>query len=369
MRRVESWDEVAGRIQEARVASGLTQAELAGHLGIDRTALVRIEAGQRQVSAMELFKLSEVLGVSPSHFVTRPPAAVVSQRQTLVEGADAASRTRFQFDAALEAHARDTSWLIEEGLLPRVKTPSPPKVKDEKGARKLAEDVRRQAELGTEPIGSMAELAERFGLYMLTLDQDVEGASLLLDGFGVAVLGGQREPGRRRFTAAHELGHHLLQDPYHTDIGVAASAQEREALIDAFAANLLLPPTALTSGPRDGNPRERLIGLAGTYRVSWSVVVSAAERAKLFTPGELVRLRAETPVKGEFLAVLGEEPRPDLLKGRTGPGWRRAVLAAYERSLITADRTIELLNGELAKDDLPPQSPQLDGLRKGKRSR
>lgn len=369
MRRVESWDEVGDRIQEARVASGLTQAELAGHLGIDRTALVRIEAGQRQVSAMELFKLSEVLGVSASHFVTRPPTAVVSQRQTLTEGADAASRARFQFDAALEAHARDTTWLIEESLLPRLKAPSPPKVKDRKGARRLAEDVRRRAELGTGPIGSMAELAERFGLYMLTLDRDVEGASLLLDGFGVAVLGGRREPGRRRFTAAHELGHHLLRDPYHTDIGVAASTQEREALIDAFAADLLFPPAVLTTGSKDENPRERLIRLAGTYRVSWSVVVSAAERAKLFAAEELTRLRAETPVKGEFLAVLGEEPRPDLLIGRTGPGWRRAVLAAYERSLITADRTIELLNGELAEDELPPQSPQRDDLRKGKGSR
>ncbi|WP_433228496.1 helix-turn-helix domain-containing protein [Actinomadura formosensis] len=360
MGSVDSWSEVGGRVREARLAHGLSQTELARKLGLDRTAVVRIESGQRQVSAMELFKLSDVLGVPPTHFVTRPPAAVISQRQTLAEGADAASRTRFRLDAALEAHARDTGWLVEHGLLAKAAPASAPKVRNKKEARRLASEIRDRAGLSSDPISGMAELAERFGLYILVLDQDVEGASLLLDGYGVAVLGGRREPGRRRFTAAHELGHHLLQDEYHTDIGVAASAQEREAVIDAFAAELLLPSSALERLSGRGDLREELIRLAGTYRVSWSVIVSGAERAELIPDEQLPRLRAETPVKGEFLAVLGEEPKADLEVGHTGPAWRRAVLAAWERSLITAARTVELLRQEITEDELPPRSSQRD---------
>jgi transcriptional regulator with XRE-family HTH domain/Zn-dependent peptidase ImmA (M78 family) len=355
MRSADDWADVGDRVREARLASGFSQTELARQLGVDRTAIVRIEAGQRQVSAVELFKLSDLLGVPAAYFVTRPPVAVVSQRQALSEGADAASRTRFKLDAALESHARDTGTLIELGVLARTPLPSAPKVKDSKDARKLAAEVRRQTGLGDGPINSMAELGERFGLYMLVVDQDVEGASLLLDGYGVAVVGGRPEPGRRRFTAAHELGHHLLQDAYHTDIGVAASAQEREAVIDAFAADLLLPPTALKELSKNENLREELVRLAGVYRVSWSVIVSAAEKAERVPDDQLMRLRAETPVRGEFLAVLGEEPIPDLSVGDTGPAWRRAVLAAWEGGLITAARTIELLGGGLSEDDLPPQ--------------
>jgi transcriptional regulator with XRE-family HTH domain len=362
MRSAEDWGEVGDRIREARVAGGLSQTELARQLGVDRTAIVRIESGQRQVSAMELFKLSDLLGVPAAYFVTRPPAAVVSQRQALYEGADATSRTRFRLDAALEAHARDTGLLIEHGLVDRVSMSSAPKVKGSREARRLAAEVRRQAGLGNDSVDSMAELAERFGLYILVLDQDVEGASLLLDGYGVAVLGGRREPGRRRFTAAHELGHHLLQDAYHTDIGIAASTQEREAIIDAFAAELLLPSAALKKLPKHGTLREELIRLAGVYRVSWSVVVSVAERAELVSSDQATRLRAETPVRGDFLAVLGEEPRPDLDVGHTGPAWRRGVLAAWERSIITAARTIELLGGEITEEDLPPQPPNRTGL-------
>ena len=81
---VESWGEVGARIRQARLASQLSQAELASALGIDRTALARAEGGQRQVSALELFRLSEVLHVPIAHFVTRPPAAVVSQTGNLV---------------------------------------------------------------------------------------------------------------------------------------------------------------------------------------------------------------------------------------------------------------------------------------------
>ncbi|MDQ3886719.1 MAG: helix-turn-helix domain-containing protein [Actinomycetota bacterium] len=44
-----------------RLAYGLSQAQLAARLGLDRTAVVRIEAGERRVSALELGRLADVL--------------------------------------------------------------------------------------------------------------------------------------------------------------------------------------------------------------------------------------------------------------------------------------------------------------------
>jgi Zn-dependent peptidase ImmA (M78 family) len=137
---------------------------------------------------------------------------------------------------------------------------------------------------------------------------------------------------------------------------------EREGLIDAFAAELLLPSSVLQSASTGGRPREELVRIAGRYRVSWSVVIGAAERADLFSADQLASLRAQTPVRGDFLAVLGEEPKQDLEIGDTGPAWRRAVLAAWERSLITSARTIELLGEALTEEDLPPRAPTPDAL-------
>jgi hypothetical protein len=86
---------------------------------------------------------------------------------------------------------------------------------------------------------------ERMGLFVAVVDLPGEGASILDGDLAAAVVSRLGDPGRRRATAAHELGHVLLGDEYSSDLGVHASRASREAVIDAFAAELLLP----TAGP------------------------------------------------------------------------------------------------------------------------
>jgi hypothetical protein len=47
----------------------------------------------------------------------------------------------------------------------------------------------------------------------------------------VAVVSRRGDPGRRRATAAHELGHLVIGDEYSSDLGVHASRGDREALL------------------------------------------------------------------------------------------------------------------------------------------
>jgi Zn-dependent peptidase ImmA (M78 family) len=327
---------------------------------MERTALVRAEAGERQVSALELMRLADELRLPVAHFVTRAPAAVTSRRQPLTDDADAASRNRFRLDADLETHARDARWLVDQGLLAPPPLLQTGKIADISCAIALAQEVRRRSERGLSPIASMAEFSEQFALYIAVVDRDIEGASILFETFGVAVIGGHTAPGRRRFTAAHELGHHLLQDAYHTDIGVAASEDDREQLIDAFAAELLLPAEAVISrwgSSREADSRHVLIDLAGRYRVSWSVAIGVAQQADLIDQDVARRLRVDSPLKGDFLAELGYAPEPDLEVGQTGPSWRKAVVAAWQQSLITGPRAVELLHGAITVDELPARLP------------
>jgi transcriptional regulator with XRE-family HTH domain len=54
-------DQVVGeRLREARETLGLTQADVAGALGIPRTSVLAIEAGRRKVSGLELRRLARV---------------------------------------------------------------------------------------------------------------------------------------------------------------------------------------------------------------------------------------------------------------------------------------------------------------------
>ena len=54
-------DELVGdRLREARETLGLTQADVAGALGIPRTSVIAMEAGRRKVSGLELRRLARV---------------------------------------------------------------------------------------------------------------------------------------------------------------------------------------------------------------------------------------------------------------------------------------------------------------------
>ena len=54
---------------EERRRAGITHKALAEHLGIDRTAVTRIETGERRVDLVELQQICEMLGISLVEFV------------------------------------------------------------------------------------------------------------------------------------------------------------------------------------------------------------------------------------------------------------------------------------------------------------
>ena len=56
------------RVSQARKSKGMTQGLLADDMGLSRSALVKIESGQRGLSASELFNISEILEVPMDYF-------------------------------------------------------------------------------------------------------------------------------------------------------------------------------------------------------------------------------------------------------------------------------------------------------------
>jgi transcriptional regulator with XRE-family HTH domain/Zn-dependent peptidase ImmA (M78 family) len=329
----QGWSRIGERVRTARTGTRRTQDEVADTLGVDRSSVVRIEAGQRKVSALELAAMAELFDVPLSYFLSPHADAVVSRRSAVADDLDEAARAAWRLDVDLEATPTDAA-----------------------AAEALARAAR--ARLGIDgPLPELADVCERFGLYLLVVDRDADGASMLLDeleGVGAAVIGGQADPGRRRSTAAHELGHHLFGDAYSSDVGV--SSDDRERVIDAFVREFLLPAAAMRlDWPADSEQHwTALVRVAGTYRVSWRLAVHRAVDLGLIDATEQRLLEARTPVLGDFLGQLGITPVGDLTSGTTGAAWKRAVLAAYRRSLITGVRALQLLHGAAhGPEDLP----------------
>ncbi len=349
------WTTVGEQIRQARLGVGLSQAELATRIGLDRTMIAKVEAGARRVDALELVRLATALDVTIDYLLHRRPA-VISHRAALLAEDDnvEAARRSLRLDIALSAWVGDVRQMIEAGTL-RPNTPMryPGPVESEADARTAARWLREAHRLGGNPITMLMEFSERCGQYVLVIDLPGDGASLIDGDIAVAVVSAKGDPGRRRATAAHELGHLVLGDEYSSDLAVHLSRADRESMINAFAAELLLPVAAFSGPAPEGNPREQIIRLAATYRTSWSLALRQAELAGWLDATRRRSLSQVTPTQAEFMDAVGWAPQPDLNGVRVPPGYSHAVMQAWRRDLVTGSRAVELLHGQITSDDLP----------------
>lgn len=351
------WHEVGERIRHTRLTLGLSQADLGTLVNLDRTMIAKIEAGTRRVDALELISLSRALGV-PVDFVFRPLPAVLSRRAGLVdEKSDtAAARESGRLEVALIAWLHDVQQVVDLGTLaPRPLLVAEQSVQSAESARQCALWLREHLGYGMRPVDSLMELCEKAGMLVLVTDLPGEGASLVDGDLSVAVVSVHGDPGRRRATAAHELGHLVIGDEYSSDLGIHTSRGDREAAVDAFAAELLLPARVIQevvteSGPV---PRDELVKLAATYRTSWSLAVRQAEHAGLLDGPARRELSRSSPTKGEFMEALGWAPQPDLESLRVPPSYAQAVVEAWRTDAITSMRAVELMHGQIGEADLP----------------
>jgi Zn-dependent peptidase ImmA (M78 family)/DNA-binding XRE family transcriptional regulator len=350
------------RIAEARADSGMTQVDLAGAIGLERTALVRVESGERKVSATELMAITSALGRPVDWFFSESPPAVVSRRRDPAVGGF--SR---RLDLALELVARDVAFLADRELvvLPGRAAHGTP------GSYREAEDLAREvrAELGRPdgPLPDLQSAAESLGLlgFSFALGADAGDAAYVeVEDAGVAVINGSMDPGRRRFSLAHELGHHLVGDAY--EPAPRLGADDTERMFQAFAAYFLMPrPAVLETWVEfaDQPVRRAAIAVAVRFSVSWTAACNQLRNLDLIDSRDRERLVENVLRKGELLEF-GERFAGELDPPSIPPGYARSVVSAYRRNLLTAARTLELLHGAASEADLPdPDGPSLEDLR------
>jgi Zn-dependent peptidase ImmA (M78 family)/DNA-binding XRE family transcriptional regulator len=349
----DDWADIGQRVREARLAAKLSQEELGRQIGLDRTMIAKIEAGIRRIDAVELVRLGSCLDLPLSHFLYDRPA-VLSRRAVLhEEEATEAGRESFRLEAELVSWLRDVRQMQALGVLGTIPVLTyNGKVDSDAAAREAAVWLRSRFEYPDQPIPSLMAACERAGVFIAVVDLPGDGASVRDGDLAVAVVSRFGDPGRRRATAAHELGHLVLGDEYSSDLGVHTSRADREAVIDAFAAEFLLP-SAVISAEEHRFDRGTLIRLAASYRTSWSLAVRQAVRAGALDQGDAAGWLPKTPTKAELLDATGWTPQPDLEWVRVPPSYAHAVLEARQQRLITTARAVELMRGQIEESDLP----------------
>jgi len=312
---------LAERIRAAREACGLTQKELAEHLGFSRPTVVQIEAGNRAVSSIELDKIAYLFGRDIREFIAESfdeedALAVLFRAQPAVaEQLVVMEKLRECLAIGRELTNLEQIVGIDRSQAATASYPLPPagtRWQAIQQGERLADEERRRLDLGNAPLPPLIELLESQGVRtgVVDLPEDISGLTLSDRKGGLFVFANRAHHSlRRRFSIAHEYAH-VIAD--RDRIGIVSRASERDDLIEvrsnAFAAAFLMPEEGVrqfVSGLGKGRPsrsRAEVFDEAGSLDVegrtepgSQSIqlydLVQAAHHFGVSRPMALFRLR------------------------------------------------------------------------------
>jgi Zn-dependent peptidase ImmA (M78 family) len=333
----------------------------AAAMGVDQEEWDRVVSGQSHPDLSLLLRVAHATG-SPVERLLAPYSPAAARRRAAAGAAGETAAT----DAYVEDLARDVALLVEAKTLkpPRVAPPAGGSAPAE--AERLALWARRAVSAGYEPLRDVQDAAAQLGLYIFVVPMPPGAAEATYlrapeARCGVAWIARRPAPesGRVRFTAAHELGHHLAGDDYRAE----TSEQDRgEAFANLFAIFFLMPRAGaeeVFAGARaDGPAAVRLAAMTASarYGVSWSASCWHLYNLGLLTGAEKDALQGRGPTGPE---LHGAGLWVDVLPDRVAPSQvTEAAVRAYRRRKISAAKCRQIAHSpdmELPRPDrLPP---------------
>lgn len=251
------------RLEWMRKKRGLNKTTLSAAVGVDLRSISAYEAGEFAPGSDTLQRLGTVLGVSPGFF-----------SMGSLPGPDS-SQASFRAISKLSATKRDmalangaiafalSSWLESKFTLPN---PQIPDLRND-GPEEAAIALRYMWGLGEKPVSNMVHLLESKGVrvFSLALDiSDVDAFCTWKDDIPFVFLNTKKSNARRRFDAAHELGHLILHKH-----GEYTKNTESEA--DSFASAFLMPRNGFSAtAPRLADLKNII-----EHKARWGVSVAA----------------------------------------------------------------------------------------------
>lgn len=344
----------------------MTQDGLGRAVELDRSAISRLEKGDRKVNVPELVRIATALGRPLAFFVSDPVPAVVSRRS---DTAHAHATTRL-LDAELDQFASDIRVLLRQDVLSGrgerrvLRVPQ-----NHTDAERAAESVRSWGDLGSGPIADLGAACENLGLYVFAAalgESGADGACVEVEHAGVvvgaAVLNGDLPAGRRRMTLAHELGHWVFGDAYDAEASIGS-----ERMINSFAIHFLAPRAGVIgvwNQHQDWKTRDRALAVGAVFRLSWSAAIGQLRNLSLIDHDQHRGLGEHEPSRGDYLR-LGLTWMEEFAAPYVSPAFTASVLNAYAAERLTRARTLELLRGTLEEDQFPTQDrDSLETLRR-----
>lgn len=346
------------RLKAARKARRLTQADVAEHLGIARTTVTAMEAGDREVRPDELAAMARLYGRTIAELVEReePAEPFAVQFRSVVapsEESEALDAAVFDFQRLCEDYVA-----LERMTGAGAPTHYPPPYDfddehPERSAEDLANRERQRLGLGDAPCLNLRELLESdVGLRIFYVDLPSRIAAMFVYGAefgGCVAINRKHPPERRRHSLAHEYGH-FVSARFLPEINVLGRYQRvpaQERFAEAFARAFLLPSTGVAR--RFNDLRKAKAGhltvadlclLAHRFFVSVQAMTLCLEELGLVSSGTWDRLQMQGLKVRESQSKLGLESQSVT---------DHAMPFRYQYLAIAAFAAGELSEGQLAR--------------------
>jgi Zn-dependent peptidase ImmA (M78 family)/DNA-binding XRE family transcriptional regulator len=344
------------RIRRARVLRGLSLEALAQQLGdITKQGLSKFEKGLAVPNSTRLLQLAQALEVKPEYFF-RSDAVALSplefrKRARMSKGHQEQVTERIR--EHLERYVALERCFEPGGLGTKSVAAHSVRAHAVEAAEDAANQLRERWEIGGDAIAHLTELLEEHGLKIALLDgpEDFDGACAATDDQQhVLIALNTRRPGERlRFTAAHELGHWVL------DLPDSLTEPEKESACHRFAGALLYP-------------KDRVLADFGTHkrsRVFIKELFNAKQRYGLSMQAALRRLKDLDLITADGYRAMHIEfskegwrtHEPGELKPEQPKRFESLVYRALAEDLISLSRAAEFLRCRI--DQLNPSLQEL----------
>ena len=332
---------LGNRIQRARKASGLSLRNLGAQIALSHAAIKKYEDNKVTPSSDVLIKLAKALHVKVEYFF-RPERFTLKNIQYR-KHADMPARQLEEISAVVLDQIERRVELESLFPTPPVQTFSinnlPKIINHIDDVEKLADQVRSQWNLGSDPIPDLIDIFEENGIKVFEIDNaqypKIDGLYVKVNEMPIFVVSNQSPGDRQRFTLAHEFGHLLLD-------GRIGDILNMEGYCNRFAGAFLLPRqsliTVLGIHRNSIEPRELSL-LKQEFGLSMTSILHRAEETGIISHNIYRQVRAEFNERGWSKKEPGE-PYPK----EVAHIFEQMIFHAIAEQYIGESKAAELMN-------------------------
>lgn len=337
------------RIRRARISRGLSLDEVAQKMGdITKQALSKFESGKMAPNSARILKLARALEVKPEYFFRKETVSLAPlefrklAKMPLYRQAQVSELMHDHLERYLSLEM-----CFDESVRAAVLPPRSLKVSSVEEAEEAANTLRARWAIGGDAIANLTDLLEFHGIkiILLSVSEDFDGACAAShDETNVLISLNKDRPGERmRFTAAHELGHWVMELPESMDDKI------KEICCHRFAGAFLFP-AAQVKVEFGGHTRSRvhpqeLLNAKELYGISMQAIVRRLKDLGLLSPAGYQAITITMSGNGwrrmEPGALPSERPRR----------FESLVFRALAEGMITVSRAAEFLQIPISQLD------------------